>query len=620
MSQRNWFGYIATAVAAGSSALFLYTAVAGQFIAVVQRALLLMFGLVIVFLEYPLEIGGRLGRAIDALLAVASVFVCSYLIYSWHDIVFRAGEAMPWDWIMGIVLVLLIFEACRRTVGYSMSILSILSLAYAFWGPYMPDSIAHGGFSPEQMLSTIFLTTEGIWGMAMAVGADIIVYFLIFTAFLAVTGASEAFLNVANSLIGRVRGGPAKMAVIGSAVFGTISGSAPANVAAVGSVTIPLMKSAGYRPEFAASVEAVGSCGGQIMPPVMGAAAFIMADILGIPYIDVCIAAAIPAILYYLSIFILVDLEARKRGVFGLPKEMVPKFTTVIKKWWPVLLPLVLLLGLLMAEMTPSRAAFFSLIALLVMSCLRPETRLTAKKFIDGLAQAARDMAPITVVCAVSGIIIGVLGRTGMGNKMSELIVNLSGGNLFIVLLLTMVTSLILGLGLPTVACYILMALTVAPAISKMGVPIMAAHMFVFYFGIISAITPPVAMASFTAAGIARCDIDKVNWLAMWLGLPAYILPFMFVYGPELLLIPGETPIYVVLTSAILGVSALSVALIGYLFATVNSIQRFIFFCSAMFLIFPGLITSASGLVLMAAAAGWNYVQSRKVQAPSAAG
>lgn len=603
---------IIVAISAASSALFLYTAVAGQFVAVVQRALLLMFGLVIVFLERPLKPGWRWSVWIDTFLAVLSIAVCSYLVFSWKSIVFRAGEAMPWDWVLGIILVFLLFEAARRSIGLAMPIIATISLLYAFFGPYMPAIIAHRGFTPAQMLSTVFLTTEGIWGTALGVGANIIVYFLIFTAFLAVTGASNAFLELANSLVGKFRGGPAKMAVVSSAVFGTISGSAPANVAGTGSITIPLMKDTGYKPEFAGAVEAVASSGGQIMPPIMGAAAFIMADILGMPYVQVCIAAALPALLYYLSVFIMVDLEALKTGLEGLPADKVPNAKLVIKAWWPLLLPLILLMVLLLSQMTPSRAAFYSLVLLFVMSFLRKETRLYPARIIEALAEGAHDMAPITVVCGVAGIIIGVLGRTGLGTKLAEIIVTLSGGNLMITLLLTMIASLIMGMGLPTVACYILLALTLAPAISSLGVPLFAAHMFVFYFGIISAITPPVAVASFTAAGIAKADINKLSLMALKLGLPAFILPYMFVYGPELLMIPGENGLIRVTLGAIAGIFIMAFSVQGYFRGLLNMVQRVILFASSLLLIAPSLGTDIVGVILFAIVAVWHHFDLRK--------
>jgi TRAP transporter 4TM/12TM fusion protein len=608
---------LATFVAVACSLLFLYTCVFGQFIAIVHRAFLLMFGLAMTFLDHPfVKKEGHWTRWLDYLLVVLTIVTCGYPILSWRDIVYRAGEAMPWDWYIALVLILLLFEACRRVMGLAMPIISVCSLIYAFFGPYMPSVIAHRGFTPQQMLSTIFLTTEGIWGTATGVGSSVIIYFLIFTAFLSVTGANDGFLQISQGLLGRVRGGPAKMAVVASGLFGTISGSAPANVAGTGSITIPLMKKIGYRPEFAGAVEAVASSGGQLVPPVMGSAAFIMAEVLGIKYSAVCKSAIVPALLYYVSCFFMVELESRRHGLKGLPPEEVPIMRQVLKIWWPVLIPLVSLIGMLVFQMTPSRAAFISLVLLWVVSFMRPETKLTPKKFVDGLVMGARDMAPISVVCGVAGIIIGVLGRTGLGTKLAEVIVGVSGGHMIIILILTMITSIIMGMGLPTVACYILLALSVAPAISKAGALPIAAHMFVFYFGIISAITPPVAIASYTASGIARADLHQLSWIAVKMAMPAFILPFMFVYGPGILLIGDPVDIIIVCLFALIGVLAMAISLHGFLWGDLNKPMRVILGIASLYLIYPTYISDAIGVVLAVIALGWHYTDCKKKKSP----
>lgn len=603
--------YVTVAIGAASSLFFLYTAAAGSFVALVQRSLLLMSGLVLVFLERPLHRAKPWARIIDVLCALAAIGICSYLVVSWRDIVFRAGEAKPWDWYLAAILVILIFEASRRTMGLALPILASLSLAYAFLGPYIPGALSHRGFSPEMLLSVVFLTTEGIWGVALGVGADVIIYFIIFAGFLAATGATDFFLELANSVMGRVRGGPAKIAVVASGLFGTISGSAPANVAGTGSVTIPLMKRTGYQPAFAGAVEAVASSGGQIMPPIMGSAAFIMAEILGISYLQVAISALIPALLYYLALMIMVDLEAKRVGLKGLEKSEVPEFFAVLRKGWPLLIPLFLLVYLLVSQYSPGLSAFYSLLALIVFSMIRPETRLNVVKIINALANSARDMAPISVVCAVAGIIIGVLSRTSLGPALAELLVESSGGSLPVLLFLTMCAALVLGMGMPTVAAYILLAMTVAPALVRMGVEPLAAHMFVFYFGIISAITPPVAIASYTAAGIAGTDLNKVSWVALRLGLSAFILPYMFIYGPELLLISSERSIAMVVIGSLLGIFSLSVALQGYLFGYLNWIQRALLFLGALGLIDTGSVSDLVGGVLFLIGFGWHYLQVR---------
>lgn len=617
VNKRNWAGYLAAVVAVAGSLFFLYIAAGGRFVALVQRSLLLMMALLIIFLERPLSRSRPWTRVIDALLAVSSVVICTYLVYSWRDIVFRAGAAMPWDWYLGAGLVLLVFEASRRTMGLALPILATISLAYAFWGPYVPGSLNHAGIRPETLLSIIFLTTEGIWGVAMGVAVDVIFYFILFTAFLAVTGANDIFLDLANAILGRVRGGPAKIAVVASGFFGMISGSAAANVAGTGSVTIPLMKRTGYRPEVAGAIEAVASSGGQITPPIMGAAAFIMAEVLGTSYLTVAAAAAIPALLYYVSLFFMVDLEAKRSGLLGLSKDEVPKLMPVLMRGWHVVVPLLVLMYMLLSQYSPAKSAFYSILVLLAMAIIRRESRVKPLLVLRALIDGAREMAPIAVVCAIAGIVIGVLSRTSLGQALAGFLIESSGGSLPLLLILAMLASLVLGMGLPTVAAYILLAITVAPAISKLGVPLLAAHMFVFYFGIISAITPPVAIASYTAAGIAGADLNRVSWQAIRFGLVAFLLPYMFVYGPELLLIPGGRNIAIVLAGALLGIFALAVALSGYLWGPLNWIQRAILFIGAVCLVETKLLTDVIGLVLVAVGFGWHYTMGKKSIAPT---
>jgi len=499
-------------------------------------------------------------------------------------------------------------------MGIAMPVIATVALLYAFYGRYMPEAIMHRGVSPQFMLSTIFLTTEGIWGTAMGVAANVIVYFMIFTSFLSVTGANDAFLNVANALVGKVRGGPAKIAVVGSAIVGTTTGSSAANVAATGGITIPLMKKLGYKPEFAAAVESAASAGGQIIPPILGTSAFIMAEVIGVPYATVMMAALIPAVIYYLSIFVMVDLEARKHGLAGLPEEEVPVLREMLIKYWPVLIPLILLISLLIARMTPGRAALFSLGMLIVASTFRKETRLNVKKFIQGLEFGSKDMAMITVVCGVAGIVIGVLARTGLGPRLAEIIVAMAGGNMIVLLLLTMLASLILGMGMPTVAAYILLALAVAPAIIREGINPLAAHFFVFYYGIFSAITPPVAIVSITAAGIAKSNVTQTCLLAVKLAAPAFILPFMFIYVPEMLMIPtGQSALYsiLVISGVLVGTLCTILGLQGYYKCQMNVIQRLFFFIAAIMLITPEMMTSIVGLVFAGVALTWHFIDAK---------
>ena len=597
---------ILIAVAVLCSVLFLYTGIHGQYTAMIQRSLLLMFGLVIVFLKNPLG-DSKWAVAADTVLIGLSIFCCMYVVISYKDLLYRSGQALPYEWIIGVILVLLLFEGCRRTIGIVMPVIAVISLLYAFYGRSMPMVIAHRGFTPAQMLSTIFLTTEGIWGTCLGVGSTIIVFFIIFASFLAHTGANDAFLNLSKAAFGKVRGGPAKMAVVASGVFGTISGSAPANVASTGTITIPLMKKTGYTAEFAGAVEAVASSGGQLVPPIMGSAAFIMAETLGITYGSICRAAILPAILYYFSAFIMVDLEAKKSGLKALDKNEIPDLVSELKTWWTCLVPLFALIFILVSGVTPSRAALYGLGVLLVFSSLKKETRLDLNRIISALGDAAIDMAPITVVCGVAGIIIGVLGRTGLGPKLASVIVTMADGRMIVILVMTMVVSIIMGMGLPTVACYILLAASVAPAISEAGAPKLAAHMFVFYFGIISAITPPVAIASYTAAGISKGEVNKLSWIAVKMAMPAFVLPYMFVFSPELLLIAGQNSLIRVVLSAVAGTFCMAAGLHGFLLEEMNPVQRAMMIAASMLLIAGSLSSDLIGAAIILIAIVWHY-------------
>lgn len=593
---------------------FLYTGIFGNFTALMQRAWLLMFTMVIIFLGKPMikNKPDHWTRYIDILLAILSIITTAYPIYAWKSIIYRSGEALPWEWIPCVILCLLLFEACRRSIGIAMPIIAVISLLYAIYGRSMPLIIAHRGFTLQQMLSYTYLTMEGIWGTCLGVTSTIIVYFMIFAGFLACTGANNGFLALSQAAFGRMRGGPAKMAVVASGLFGTISGSAPANVAGTGTITIPLMKKTGYSPEFAGAVEAVASSGGQLMPPIMGSAAFIMAESLGVTYGTICRCALLPAILYYISAFIMVEMEARKNGLRGLSKAEVPSMKESLKKWWPVLAPLIALIYMLVSGMTPSRAAMYGLATLVIISFFRPETRLNKQRVFSGFTLPSIDLAPIGVVSGVAGIIIGVLGRTGLGAKLASVIVQISGGSMLIVLLLTMVCSIIMGMGLPTVACYILLSASIANAIYLAGGNLISAHFFVFYFGIISAITPPVAMASYTASGIAGGDFNKLGWTAVKIAMPAFLLPFFFVYSPELLLISGDHSLILVAVGAVFGVFCMSVGLHGYLRKRLNWIQRIMLICGSLMLIAPGTMTDLIGLAVCGLALAWHYIMAAR--------
>lgn len=605
------------------SAFQLWTGGIEVMVAMRQRAIHLMFTEVLIFLLFPMRkawVKSRLAFATDLGLAGLSLVAGLYVFVEYEVLTTRIGITTTADILLGALAVILLLEATRRAIGAVMPGIAVVFLLYAYFGQYAPDVFAHRGYDIDRILSQMYLTTEGIYGLVLGVSATFIYLFVLFGAFLKSSGGGQLFIDIAYGLFGRVRGGPAKVAVVASSLFGTVSGSAAANVVGTGTFTIPLMKSIGYKSRFAGAVEAVASSGGQLMPPVMGAAAFIMAEILQIPYLQVCIHAVLPAVLYYFCCFIMVDLEAAKTGLKGVPAEALPKVWSILKERGLLLLPIpVLIYYLAVMQATPMKAAFwaiittFGLIAFQIILNLRRDLgdqqgifnslSKAGAKLIRQTAEAMHEGATGTLIvataCATAGIIIGVTNLTGLGLKLSGILVDLSQGNLLALLVLTMIASIILGMGLPTTACYIILAILSAPALVKVGVLPIGAHLFVFYFGIISAITPPVAGAAFAAAPIAGVGPMGIAFTACRLGIAAFILPYMWVYGPALLLI-GEplTVIFVVITST-LGIAACAMGIQGYLFRPISKLERGMLLAASLLLIKPGWITDIIGLGLL---------------------
>jgi len=592
-------------------------------VAMRQRAIHLMFTEVLIFLLFPMReawVKSRLAFATDLGLAGLSLVAGLYVFVEYEVLTTRIGITTTADILLGALAVILLLEATRRAIGAVMPGIAVVFLLYAYFGQYAPDVFAHRGYDIDRILSQMYLTTEGIYGLVLGVSATFIYLFVLFGAFLKSSGGGQLFIDIAYGLFGRVRGGPAKVAVVASSLFGTVSGSAAANVVGTGTFTIPLMKSIGYNSKFAGAVEAVASSGGQLMPPVMGAAAFIMAEILQIPYLQVCIHAVLPAVLYYFCCFIMVDLEAAKTGLKGVPAEALPKVWSILKERGLLLLPIpVLIYYLAVMQATPMKAAFwaiittFGLIAFQIILNLRRDfgdqqgifnsLSKAGAKLIRQTGKAMHEGATGTLIvataCATAGIIIGVTNLTGLGLKLSGILVDLSQGNLLALLVLTMIASIILGMGLPTTACYIILAILSAPALVKVGVLPIGAHLFVFYFGIISAVTPPVAGAAFAAAPLAGTGPMGIAFTACRLGVAAFILPYMWIYGPALLLI-GEplTVIFVVITST-LGIAACAMGIQGYLFRPISKLERGMLLAASLLLIKPGWITDIIGLGLL---------------------
>ncbi len=589
-----------------------------------QRPIHMAFGFSLVFLLFPAlrSSGGRgrrLGRAADAVLIAITAGLTAYIAWNHIDIEWRAGDYYDHEIFFGVVIVLLVLETTRRTTGLALPIIGALFIMYAYFGNHLPDLIAHRGFSVNRIFSHLYLTAEGVYGLPMRISATLVFNFVLLGAFLKETGAGQFFIDLALSLFGRVRGGPAKVAVVASSFFGSISGSAVANVVGTGSFTIPLMKSIGYRPIFAGAVEAVASSGGQIMPPIMGAAAFLMAELLEISYFTVVVAALIPAILYYVAVFCAVDFEAGRHNLQGLAPERIPDFYTLIRTRWYYLVPPVSLLYLMGVEKySPSMSAFWTLWVSIAVGMFRPETRMGPKKFWETLRSGALSSLPIVAACATSGIILGIINLTGIGLRLSSIMVKLAGGEIFILLVLTMITCLILGMGLPVTASYLIPALIVGPALKEMGVLPIAGHLFILYFGVISNITPPFALAAYAGAGIARSDPFRTGFLAFRLGIPGFILPFMFVYSPALIMQASWPQVLFSVTTAVVGVVFLSASLTGYFFTHCNLLERLLLLASALVLIMPGWVTDLAGLAiaLIALRSQWT----RRNSAPAIAG
>lgn len=600
--------YIICAVCILFSCFQLYTAIFGVLDAHLQRTIHLCFGLVLIYLLYPARKSWSRKKMnpLDAILAILSVVATMYLVINYKELVTRAGMNTPTDIVIGVIGVLLVFEATRRTVGWPMLTVALVFLAYAFLGPYMPGILAHRGVSFDELVSHLYFTTEGIFGVPMGVSSTFIFLFILFGAYLDATGLGKFFIDFANALAGWAVGGPAKVAVLSSGLMGTVSGSSVANVAGTGSFTIPMMKKLGYRPSFAGAVEAAASTGGQLMPPVMGAAAFLMAEFVGVPYIDVVKAAVIPAVLYYTGIWLSVHYEAKKYGLKGTPRDELPKFGPLLKEKGHLALPLIVIVYLLVTGYTPMRAALYAIGLTIVCACLRKNTRITFKQFVDGLITGAQSVLGVLIACASAGIIIGVVTKTGVGLKLATALLDLAGGQMLPAMFFTMVTSLILGMGVPTTANYVITSTIAAPALVQMKVPVLAAHMFAFYFGIVADVTPPVALAAYAGAGIAGANPMKTGVTAAKLAIAAFVVPYIFVLAPQLLMINATAPtILMAMVTAIIGMWGLSLAMIGFCQHPLNAIQRIAFFIGGLCLIIPGSMTDLIGIVILLLGYQW---------------
>ena len=524
----------------------------------------------------------------DAVASVTGLAIGLYVFIYYPDIVNSLGDIVTERVILGVVTIVLLAEATRRLIGWPLVIIAACFIFYALVAYIFPGDFYGKGWSVSRLATYLYLDANGIFGQALQVGSSIVVVFIIFGEVLYVVGGAEFLSDFSLSLMGRFRGGQAKIAIVSSSLFGNISGSAVANVVVDGAFTIPMMKKAGYPAPVAAAVEAVASTGGQIMPPVMGAAAFLIAEYLQIPYAQVALAALVPAVLYYVALFIQVDLLAARNGIHGLPRNEVPKLLPVLKRSTTFVGPLtVLIIWMFFLNRRPEEAGLLAALAALIIGFLTPGVKIGWNGILKILGNAGRGMLEIAAITGLAGVVIGILQLTGLGFTLTLTLLNIGQSNALLLLVLTAIVSIILGMGMPTTAVYVLLAVLVAPGLAKLGIEPIAAHLFIFYFGMLSMITPPVCMASYAAASIGKTDPIKTGWEAMRLCAIAYIVPFLFVFSPSLLLIGHWYEVVLSIITAIIGAILLGVGLVGYFCRPIGIIKRGLFIVAATGLLIP---------------------------------
>ncbi|MHB1393671.1 MAG: TRAP transporter permease [Clostridia bacterium] len=584
-----------------TSLIYIYTAGFGFFSAMSQRAILLALLTPVIFLTFK-KGENKFNKVINIILSLAIFAANFYVIMVWQDRILKSGSVPIQDIVVGSIVVLILLEATRRSTGWFLTLTAAFFLVYGLFGPYFPGFLAHRGESWNRLINFLFMTSEGIYGIPLGIAATFIIIFVIFGSFLEAFGGGQWFVDTAYAITGRYRGGPAKTAVVASALMGMISGAPAANVATTGTFTIPLMKKVGYKPHVAAAIEAVASTGGMFTPPIMGAGAFIMAEYLEMPYSNIIIAAIIPALLFYLALMLIVDAQAVKNNLKGLHPSELPKLYVVMRERGHLGLPVIMMIVAIVIGWSPTKAAFWATVLTLVVSSLSKVTRPNAEKFISALENGARQTVPIVIACATAGIIVGVISITGLGAKLSYTLIQLSNGNMYIAAFLTMVISLILGCAMPPTAVYIILAAILVPPLANMGIAPIAAHMFIFIFSSIGALTPPVAITAYTGAAIAGADPNLTGVTAFRFGLSAYIIPFMFITDPSVILQGSMSQILSTVPTATVGVLCLVACVEGYFIKRWNHVSRVLLGVASLLLLFPGLKTDLAGLGLIIAA------------------
>jgi len=583
-------------------AFHLYTATFGLLDGLTQRNLHLTIMLVLVFLFKPCK-RKYIGPIFDAALIIAAIGIGCYMHTASGDMAYRAGTVYTIDKVCFMILMVLVLVAVQRVMGWALPIIAGIMLLYVFFGQYLPQPFGHAPYTLKKITSLMYMSTEGVWSSPIAASATFIPLFILFGSLLEAFGGGQFFMDISSALFGGFRGGPAKVAVISSGLMGSISGSAVANVTTTGSFTIPLMKRTGYDADFAGAVEATASTGGQLAPPVMGAAAFLMSEILAVPYSVIVKAAIFPALIYYSSCFFVVDLEAGRLGLLGLPKEQLPVAKDVMKHGWFHLLPLAMLIYMLVFAGTSALKA--SVWAVIVTFAIGVVTHFKSGRLLEILKKAAVDAArsctTVATATAAAGLIVGAFAVTGLGTKLSTLIIALASGKMVLVLIFTAIAAIILGMGVPTVAAYSILVTLVVGTLAKMGVPQLSSHMFIFYFGIISNVTPPVALAAFAAAGLSGGSPIKTGFKATKLAIAGFIIPFVIIFDPAIMMIGNWSSILMVSLSALIGTYALAIGSVGYFRTSCNWGERGWAYIAGILMVCPNTMLSIVGMAMLAA-------------------
>lgn len=596
--------YVILVVGILTSLFHLYIGWFGEPHAIFSRSIHLMLMTVLALLMHPMIKGTNRKYTIflDFCIMALMIWAGSYLIINFVELAWRQGMPTELEIWLGIICVLIVLEITRRAMGWALPILSVFFIVYGIYGPYF-GYFSHRPYSIERIASQLFLTTEGVFGLPIGVCASFILLFILFGAFLNMSGAAEFFFDLAYAIAGRRKAGPAQAAVAGSALFGMISGSAVANVSTTGTFTIPLMKKCGFRPVSAGAIEAVASTGGQLMPPIMGAAAFVMAELLEIPYFKIAKSAAIPAFFYFLSLAAFIEFQADKSGVEKITLEDLPGFVETLKKGIVYMIPLIGLIVLLSMNYSPSKSAVSSIFLILVISFFKKDIRskITPQAIGAALKSGAVGTVSTAAACACAGIVVGMINLTGLGLKMSSGLIALAGGNLFPALILVAISCLILGMGMPTTASYIIVAVLGAPALMELGVGALNAHLFVFYYAVISNITPPVALAAFAGAGIANSKPMKTGFEAVRFGMVAYVMPLLFIYRSEILLMAPWTKIFWSIFCISIAIVSLGASLVGWFKGRIGWVTRILFAAAAILLFQNVLLGNIAGLIMSVA-------------------